>query len=33
LPDNGKRVFDRRYGVARDLLREKLRFLVVDRRC
>ena len=33
LPDNGKRVFDRRYGVARDLLREKLRLLVVDRRC
>ena len=22
LPDNGKRVFDRRYSVARDLLRE-----------
>ena len=33
LSDNGKRVFDRRYGVARDLLREKLRLLVVDRRC
>ena len=33
LPDNGKRVFDRRYGVARNLLREKLRLLVVDGRC
>ena len=33
LPDNGKRVFDRRDGVARDLLREKLWLLVVDRRC
>ena len=28
LPDNGKRVFDRRYGVARDLLREELRLLL-----
>ena len=33
LPHNGKRVFDRRHALARDLLREKLRLLVVDRRC
>jgi hypothetical protein len=33
LPDNGKRVFDRRHALARNLLREKLRLLVVDRRC
>jgi hypothetical protein len=33
LPDNGKCVFNSRDGVARYLLREKLRLLVVDRGC
>ena len=29
LPDNGKRILDRRYGVARDPLCEKLLLLII----